>query len=113
MIQWDSQWLNQSRPRISSQKRESTILSQFWNVSHLGIVWKSESEISGRPSPIQAAILGKNFFLKRYKSSELQRQSVIVRGSNRKCPQLFLKGAPEAVAARCANMPAAFEDELG
>merc|ERR1712131_319439 len=45
-------------------------------------------------------------------SSELQRQSVIVRGSNRKCPQLFLKGAPEAVAARCANMPAAFEDEL-
>ena len=51
--------------------------------------------------------------LKRYKSSELQRQSVIVRGSNRKCPQLFLKGAPEAVAARCANMPAAFEDELG
>ena len=51
--------------------------------------------------------------LKRFKSSELQRQSVIVRGSNRKCPQLFLKGAPEAVAARCANMPAAFEDELG
>ena len=47
------------------------------------------------------------------KSSELQRQSVIVRGTNRKCPQLFLKGAPEAVAARCANMPAAFEDELG
>ena len=27
-------------------------------------------------------------------------------------PQLFLKGAPEAVAARCANMPACFEDEL-
>ena len=45
-------------------------------------------------------------------SSELQRQSVIVRSTMMDFPQLFLKGAPEAVAQRCANMPACFEDEL-
>ena len=69
----------------------------------------SKLTIFGKNDPF----LGKNTYFKTFESSELQRQSVIVRGTNRKCPQLFLKGAPEAVAARCANMPAAFEDELG
>lgn len=45
-------------------------------------------------------------------SSELQRQSVIVRNSEQPKPTIFLKGAPEMVASKCASVPVNFADEL-
>ncbi|CBY13135.1 unnamed protein product [Oikopleura dioica] len=45
-------------------------------------------------------------------SSDLQRQSVIVKNDVEEHPFIFLKGAPEMVASKCINVPVNFTTEL-